>query len=511
MLVHKIHGGYMTKKEILEKSKYYARYKRAYMYVAMVFEFDHSTIAPKKGLEEGNEAMSVLMNDIFKTFKSEDYIEYVKAAYEKREEFSPEYKRLFELNYKGYKKEQNLSPELQYEYQIAANNAYTKWLEAKNKSDYSIFEPSLNKLVELTQKIISLREEKFATPYDSLLDDFEPGNNEVILDDFFSQLKARIVPLLKKIQNSKKQIRSDFLEYKISVPKQEKVSNYLLKFNGFDMSSGVLSTTEHPFTTFPSHHDVRVTTHYFPTRFASNMFSVIHEGGHGIFAQNEPDKFYEIGLAGSMTSAQHECMSRFYENLVGRNENYIHAIWKKISSICKKEYSDVSEKEFFEGVNLARASLIRTESDELTYCLHIMVRYEIEKDLINGKISTKDLNKEWNKRYSEYLGVSVSNDKEGILQDVHWSNGSFGYFPSYALGNAYASQILNTMKKDIDFDDLLKNGKLKDIKAWLKKKAFSIASLKDPNDWLKEITGEALNTDYYLSYLEEKFEKLFEL
>lgn len=501
----------MNKNEILEQAKKYHKIFSSYTYVLGVFEFDHSTIAPKKSMEEGNEAMSFVLNDLFKITKSDDYIAYVKEAYEKRHLFGKEYQRLFELNYRQYERNINITPEFQYEQSLALNNAYTTWLKAKEKGDYSLFEPALNKVVELTRKMISLRGNKYETEYDNLLDEYEPGNNEKILDNFFSELKSRIVPLVKKIQGSNHVIRTDFLNYKVPITKQEKVSNCLLSFNGFDMESGVLSTTEHPFTTFPSWHDVRVTTHYYENLFASNVYSVIHEGGHGIFAQNEPDKFYKIGLAGSMTSAQHETISRFYENVIGRDVNYIHNIYKKIKSICRREYKDVSEKEFYEGVNLVTPSLIRTESDELTYCIHILIRYELEKDLINGVISTKDLNKVWNKKYMEYLGVEPKNDKEGILQDVHWSNGSFGYFPSYALGNAYSLQILNTMKKDIDFNSLLFSGKMNAIKKWLKKYAFSKASLLDPNDWIKEITGEPLNTVYFLTYLEEKYSNIYEI
>ena len=501
----------MNKEEILEKAKYYANYIKCYQYISMVFEFDHETIAPKNGLEEGDEAMSQLSNDIFKVFKSDDYTNFVKEAYEKRNLFDKYQRRAFELNYRSFYKNINKTPEFQYEESLTVSRSFTIWREAKDKSDYSIFEPALSKAVDIVRKEIELRPYHFKTPYDTLLDDYEPGENEEFLDYFFSELKKGIIPLVKKINAKKEKIRTDFMSYKVAIPKQEKLAKYFLKFNGFDMDSGVLSTTEHPFTTFPSHHDVRVTTHYYENNFISNIFSVIHEGGHAIFAQNEPDKFYDIALAGNQTSAQHETISRFYENIIARNPNYIEKVYKKVQSSCGKKFKDVSLDEFYKAVNIVTPSLIRTESDELTYCLHIIIRYELEKDLINGKIETKGLNEEWNKKYLEYLGVKPSNDKEGILQDVHWSQASFGYFPSYALGNAYGAQILSTMKKELDIDETIKKGQMSKIKNWLKKNVFNSASLLDPSDWVKAITGEELNPKYYLDYLTEKYSKIYNL
>lgn len=498
----------MNKNEILEKCKYYCDWKQDYSYIVSIFNFDKETIAPRGANEESDKALARIQQDIFKVLKSDDYINYVKEAYEKRNEFDEAHRRLFEFQYKEYIRNINISPELQYENSLLLGKSYSDWLNAKEKGDYNLYEPTFRKVVEMSRKLIELRDNKFATYYDMLLDDFEPGNNEVILDKFFSELKEGILPIIKKI-NASKQPRKDFLSYEVPIPLQERMSEFLLKFNGFDTNCGVLSTTEHPFTDFPSEHDIRVTTHYYLDMFTSNIYSVIHEGGHAIFGQNIPHELFALGLGDFITSAEHETISRFYENYIGRNKNYVYHLYNKTNEICGDIFKDVSFDEFYKGINIAEPSLIRTESDELTYCIHILIRYELEKDLINGKISTQGLNLEWNRKYKEYLGVEPKNDSEGILQDVHWTGAAFGYFPSYALGNAYGAMILNKMKEDIDFDKALLDGDLEKIKNWLKDKVFSIAPLKDPNEWIKAITGKDFSTKDYINYLHEKFSKLY--
>ena len=211
-----------------------------------------------------------------------------------------------------------------------------------------------------------------------------------------------------------------------------------------------------------------------------------------------------------MSCAMHECISRFYENLIGRSEAFLHFIWPKILEATGDTFADVSEQEAYEAVNIATPGLNRCEADELTYSLHVLIRYEIEKDFINGAIQVEDIPALWNAKYKEYLGVDVPNDTEGCLQDVHWTM-SYGYFPSYALGSAYGAQILNTMKKDFDVYAAVREGDLLKILDWLKEHVFSIASITDPDEWIRAITGESLNTDYFLDYLEEKFTKLYEL
>ena len=495
------------------KDKYLENIKimNAYRHALNVFHFDHSTIAPKKGMDERNETMSILSNILYQKMMDESHISLLKSLYENRESLDKYTKRLVELQYDNYQKMQFISPELQYQYSIATNNGYSAWLNAKEKQDYNLFKNELGEIIKLQRQMLDLRPNKKNTLYDALLDDYEKDHNTEVLDKFFSELKEGIVPLLKEIVSSNKMIREDFLNNKVKIDKQEKFSIYLLKLIGFDSDAGLLSTTEHPFTSKISNHDVRVTTHYYENLFVSNIFSTIHEGGHAIFGQNEPKEVLEHYVGDNMSSAMHECISRMYENMVGRSKEFVHTIYPKFNSLFKREFSDVTENELYEAINAVHPSLVRIEADELTYCLHIIIRYEIERDLINGVITVEDAKNMWNKKYEEYLGITPDNDSTGILQDVHWSDGSFGYFPSYALGNAYAAQIFDKMQKEINVLNEISKGNVNAVKDWLTNNVFKYASMLDPNEWIIKVTGEKLNTKYYIDYLNKKFRELYNL
>ena len=238
---------------------------------------------------------------------------------------------------------------------------------------------------------------------------------------------------------------------------------------------------------------------------------VIHEGGHALFMQNEPDETVMNHMADRMTNGMHECISRFFENIIGRSEAFIEFIYPKLRELSGDTFSDVSARELYEAVNIAQPGLNRCEADELTYCLHVLIRYELEKAFINGEITVDEIPDVWNAKYREYLGVEVPNDTEGCLQDVHWSGWDYGYFPSYALGSAYGAQILRRMEKDFDVFEEVRKGNLIKVSRWLIDNVFSIASLSTPDEWIRTITGESLNTDYFLDYLEGKFTALYQL
>jgi len=318
------------------------------------------------------------------------------------------------------------------------------------------------------------------------------------------------VPLLQRIAAEGKPIREDFLSRRCPIPQQEAFSRYLLELQGLRSSALVLMATEHPFTTSFGPMDVRVTTHYYEDNFISNIFSTLHEGGHALFMQNEPAEFYDNHADNRMSNAMHECISRFYENYIGRSEAFIHFVYPKLKEISAGLMEGVSERELYEAVNLVRPGLIRIEADELSYSLHVMVRYELEKAFVNGEIAVVDVPALWNAKYKEYLGLDVPDDASGCLQDVHWT-GSYGYFPSYALGNAYAAQILHTMEQELNVFGSVAAGRLDLILNWLKERVFACASSLSPDEWIRRITGEPLNVNYYLDYLEQKFAGLYGL
>ena len=473
--------------------------------------FDMSCCAPEEGMDQAGEDMAVLGKMIHKMTHDKRFEALICELHADSEGLTPVQKKAIEHLYDDYAKSKNISAKLSYEMDLADGKAYTAWLNAKKNSDFSQFRDAFADLIKYTRIAIDLRDEKKGSYYDTCLDDIEKGGSIQQLDAFFAALKARIVPLLSRIVAEGKPIREDFMSRPVPIPAQEAMSRYLLELEGLRKSALVLMTTEHPFTTNFGPHDVRVTTHYHEDSFISNVFTTLHEGGHALFMQNEPQEIYDQHCADNMSNAMHETISRFYENLIGRSEAFISFVAPKIRELSGGIFDDVTDRELYEAVNVARPSLIRTEADELSYCLHIMIRYELEKAFINGEITVDEVPALWNAKYKEYLGIDVPNDTEGCLQDVHWSGISYGYFPSYALGNAYGAQILHTMEKDFDVFAAVRAGELTKLRDWLTEHVFSIASLTTPDEWIRAITGESLNVNYFLDYLGEKFTALYEL
>ena len=472
--------------------------------------FDMECCSSQEGMDQAGEDMAIVGKHIHKLLHSKKYVRLITELHEDSEGLTFLQKKLVDRLYEDYCKTKNYSEKFVYEMQAAAGKAYGQWLQAKKANDFSLFKDSFKEVIEFTRKAIDLRDEKKDTYYNNCLDEYEKGGNEKQLDEFFAALKERIVPLMKRIAESKKTVRTDFMTRLCPISEQEEFSRYLMEIQGLRKTATVLMTTEHPFTTHFGPKDVRVTTHYYEDNFISNIFSTLHEDGHALFMQNEPEEFYKEFVSDGMSNAMHECISRFYENIIGRSEAFIHFIYPKLLEISGDTFSDITEREIYEAVNASTPGLIRMEADELTYCLHIMIRYELEKDFVNGNISVDEIPELWNKKYKEYLGVDVPGDEKGCLQDVHWTSG-YGYFPSYALGNAYGAQILNTMKKDFDVFDAVSKGELDKVLSWLKENVFSIASVTDPDEWINKITGESLNVKYYLDYLEEKFSEIYDL
>ena len=280
---------------------------------------------------------------------------------------------------------------------------------------------------------------------------------------------------------------------------------------GYDFDAGKLEESVHPFTIGLSREDVRITTNYDENDFRPAIFSCIHEGGHAIYEQNIPENLSGTGLQDGASMGIHESQSRFYENIIGKSQEF----WIYFYAEVKKrftQFKDVDFEEFYKGINLVEPSFIRVDADELTYSLHIIIRYEIEKALINGEVEVEDLPELWNSKYKEYLGIEPKNDSEGVLQDVHWAGGTIGYFPSYALGNLYGAQFFNKMKKDMPsvLEDI-KQGKLDSVYNWLKENIHKHGAIYTPAELIKIVTGEELNAKYFIDYLNEKYSNIYKL
>ena len=280
---------------------------------------------------------------------------------------------------------------------------------------------------------------------------------------------------------------------------------------GMDRTHCGIAETEHPYTTNFNNKDVRITTHYHEDNLVSSMFSVIHEGGHALYELGADDKYNYTALSGGVSMGIHESQSRFYENIIGRSRAFVQAIFPKVKELFPEQLDGVDAEMFYRAINKAEPSLIRTEADELTYALHVMVRYEIEKQLISGTLTVAEVPAQWKRLYKEYLGVDVPNDREGCLQDSHWSGGMVGYFPSYALGSAYGPQMLSKMEAQLGdiWEDIAK-GDLSKVTGWLKEHIHCHASFKKPGALFEEVCGK-FDAAYYTDYLTKKYTELYNL
>ncbi len=494
-------------KEVLTEASYYNN-------AVHVLNFDMETICPPEAMEAQGSTASFLGNQAYKLTKDPEYIKACETLYKNIDELSEFDRTLAESLHRDYLREKNVTAKQQKEFSDIYNKAFVDWINAKKENNFRSFAPSLAKVREADLKSVSLEEKeegsRGVTVYDSLLDRYERGMTEADLDEAFNECKERLVPMLKKIMQGKKKIRTDFLSRPVSDEAQRKMADYLLHTMGFDFNRGAFTTTEHPFTDSLAKNDERVTTHYYPTMFASNMYSIIHEGGHALFDQNQPSQNFDYFIDGNKTMGQHESVSRFYENRIGRSKSFIELIYDKTCEFFPEVMKDVSCNELYEAMNVVTPSLIRTEADEFTYTFHIIIRYEIEKMVVNEGAKIEELPSVWNRKYKEYLGVEPASDREGILQDVHWTSG-FGYFPTYAIGNMYNAMYYNRMSVELDIDKTVREGRFDLINKWMRENVFLKADRLSPGEWIKDITGREFTTKDFLDYLEEKYGALYEL
>lgn len=485
----------------LEKQLY------AYLYAMTVIDFDAETVAPEGSADGRAEATEVLSRASFDLLVNDGTAALLKEAAADAE---TEQERAEVRNLQRQYDEIARIPADEYAaFTKLCSQSVPAWTKAKRTNDFSLFAPYLEKIIAARRA----QARYFAPdrdPYEVLLDRYEKGLTIAQCDEFFATLRETIVPLLADIQTRGKAVRTDFLDQEWPIDAQRRVSKKIMELWGLDPAHCYLAESEHPFTTEFWRGDVRITTHYMPRDIFSNLYSVAHEGGHALYELNiNPDYDYTVVTHGA-TMGIHESQSRLFENLVGRSRAFVHYLYPTLKELFPAQLADVSAEEIWRAVNRAEPGLIRTEADELTYCLHVMVRYEIEKQLIGGTLEAKDVPAVWAKLYKEYLGIEVPNDRDGCLQDSHWSGGAFGYFPSYALGSAYGAQMLRRMEQDVDVWGAAAKGDLTPITAWLREKVHQYGGLMEPADVVKNACGD-FSAEDYIQYLTRKYTELYGL
>ncbi|WAA13258.1 carboxypeptidase M32 [Fervidibacillus halotolerans] len=504
------------KKTIEEIEKDFLRYVNKishYEEAINLMYWDLRTKAPAKSVEQRANSIATLSTELHKMCTSEVFEEMFTTllSEEASGQISEITKKAALECRKDYDHFKKIPLDEYEEFVKLQSKAESVWEEAKEKGDFSLFQPYLEQLVEKTKIFIGYWGYE-GNPYNTLLDLYEPGVTVDILDQVFAELRDGIIDLLKDIQHSSKKPDTSFLYHPFPKEKQEAFSLDILKQFGYDFRSGRLDETVHPFEITINPYDVRITTKYDEKDFRVAVFGTIHEGGHALYEQHISKDLMGTPLATGTSMGIHESQSLFHEIFIGRNRSFWEYHYDRFKKYSEGQFDHVSLDDFYRAINEVKPTLIRIEADEVTYPLHIIIRYEIEKGLFNDEIEVKDLPKIWNEKYKHYLGIEPDNDGVGVLQDVHWAGADFGYFPSYALGYMYAAQLKHAMLKEIpDFDKRLAKGDLKPIEDWLSENVHRFGKMKKPLEILQEATGEPLKAKYLINYLRDKYKEIYDL
>lgn len=481
--------------------------------ISGLLDWDQKVIAPKKSRQFFSKAVGELETEIFKLMVSEemgDLLE-VLARHEVLNTLDQNTKARVRIHKAFYEKNKQIPAEVYKEYAILTSEANGAWETAREENNYASYLPYLEKMIQFKRQFAEyMGYEKH--PYDALLDEYEPGLTVEKLDQVFAELREATILLLEKIKKSPNKPSKEIFLKAYDVEKQKQFNRFMLPLLGFDLEAGRLDETVHPFAQSVNVGDVRITTRYLEENVLSALFGTIHEAGHGIYEQRINPELDGTVLSQGASYGIHESQSRFLENMVGRSKEFWEYFLPHLQNYFPEHLKDVSVEDFYKAVNVVEPSFIRVEADELTYNLHIIIRYEIEKALIEGKLEAKDLPKVWNEKMEKYLGIIPDTDRDGVLQDIHWSFGAFGYFPSYTLGNLYAAQILKKLGSTLpSMYEHVKEGNIEGLLEWLSENIHQYGSIYTPDELIEKVTGEELNASYLIEYLEEKYTAVYGL
>lgn len=434
----------------------------------------------------------------------------------KESHLSLEYKCNVRRAWEDHQKAKKLPVQFIQELTRVRGEANEHWVQARQKSDFNILAPDLVKIVELKRREADyLGYGYMKSSYDALLDDFEPGITGEELIKFFNPLKKFLVSFGGEIGASRVKPRKEILRSRCLIQQQKKFAKMVVSKMGFDWNRGLLSVSAHPmcFSFHPA--DVRMSTRYKEDDFFNQcLLRTIHEAGHGLYDQGMRAEYFGTPMCDAVSGAIHESQSRMWENQVGRSKNFWKYFFPRLNGIYafQDDFCGSSFEDFYAAINAVEPSLIRTDADEVTYNLHVIMRFEIEKVLIEGDIKVSDLPSVWNSKMREYLGVIVPNDAQGVLQDVHWSGGFFGYFPTYTLGNLYAAQFYATAKRDLpDLEKDFASGGFKRLLEWLRRNIHVHGRMYSTSELVQRVTGEPLDSRHFTEYIREKYSEIYQL
>ncbi|AIF43606.1 carboxypeptidase M32 [Virgibacillus sp. SK37] len=499
----------MNNRELLEKDfKNLLGELNSYNEMLALAQWDMRTKIPKKGLDQRSEVVGFLAEKAHQLETSEKMKYFIDMLKEETENEIIE-KAVLECE-ENYVRNSKIPREEYKNYVMLQSKSEAVWQEAREKADFTLFQPYLEKLVEYNQRFATYWGYKDHI-YDALLHNFEPGMTTETLDRVFPDLRQAISSLVTKIKDSSLKPDSSILHSHFPKAAQEEFSKEILNRMGYDFMSGRLDETIHPFAITLNLNDVRITTRYDESDFRTAVFGTIHEGGHALYEQNISKELASTPLATGTSMGIHESQSLFWENFIGRSKAFWSSHYELFKSFAPASFQKVPLNEFYQAINEVKPSFIRIEADELTYPLHIMLRYELEKLLLNGDIKVSDLPDLWNEKMQEYLGIKPPTDREGVLQDIHWAGGDFGYFPSYALGYMYAAQFNHTLSQEVNVSETISAGNFGSIKYWLNQHIHQYGKTKKPLQLIEEVTQEKLNPVYLINYLTQKYTDIYRL
>lgn len=478
-----------------------------------VLQWDQEVHMPKKAVEYRAKTLSELSALIHQKYLALDRDKLLTLLKENLEKgkYADDEEALILETWRNYEQRTKLPEAHVRELSELTSNAQHHWAEARKQSDFSLFLPWLEKMIFLQKKTAKYLGYK-KSPYDALLDVNEPGMTADKASKILNDVKDFLIPFLLKIKKSKIKVDAKKTKGEFPILNQIGFNLFVAKKIGYDLEAGKIDSSTHPFTITFHQTDVRFTTRFKENDALYALGSTIHETGHALYEQGLTEEDFGTPLGEAISLGIHESQSRMWENNIGKSLDFWKYFYPKLQKEFPKPFKKLPMTEFYKIVNKVTPSFIRTEADEVTYNLHIIMRFEIEKELMEGTLEAKNAPKVWNQKMQKYLGVKVPSDRLGILQDVHWSGGLFGYFPTYSFGNLYAAQFYAAMLKDIpDLAKRFARGEFLTAREWLRNKIHVHGKRYTADELVLEVTGESLNSKYFQEYLIAKYSKIYNL
>jgi len=482
--------------------------------IGALLGWDQMTYMPPEGNVGRSEQISLISRLAHEKFTADELYKHVKKLNEinNLEKLQEKDRAVVVRLEKDIEKSRKVPSEFVERMSKTTAIAYTVWQEAREKDKFLLFAPHLEKIVELEKEYCTFINLP-GPAYNSLLDEYEEGMTVETLKKEFAYLKPQITEILEKITSSDVYRRQQAFDMKFDVEKQKRICDFVVKKMNLPKRRSRLDVSTHPFTTSMGDDDVRITTNYERKNPLFSFFSTVHEAGHALYELGRPrDEFKDTVISDAPSLGLHESQSRFWENMIARNKHFWNYFYSEFQKIAPEKLKDMDIETWYRYVNQIRPSFIRVEADELTYCLHVILRFELELALIDGEIKVSELPMCWNEKMTEMLGITPKNDKEGVLQDMHWSGGSFGYFPTYVIGTIYASQLFKQLSQEnSSLTEEIEQGNFINILSWLRKNVHQYGRLMTADEIIKKTCSDGLNSKVFVSYLKDKYYPLYDV